>query len=569
MKKIFVVMIFLLVSLAMLAAGPALALQIIKPSEVKPGMKGYGLTVLSGWKIEKFDVEVIDVMPGALPSSAMILVRCSGAGLEHSRVIAGMSGSPVYLEGKLAGAIAYTWGFSQDPIAGITPIDAMIDAASGKSPAIVASAGAKKDYGLDPSLKPVGCPVLISGLAPGLFPEARKMLEPFDLGPITAGGSSAADPEAPTKLEPGSALGVQLISGDLNLAAVGTVTVVEGGTVLAFGHGFFVGGPVSLPLMTARINTVISSQQLSFKMASPGREIGEMQGDFLTAISGRLGKNAKTIPVRIAVKNQATGASKTFNYKIASHPILSTSLLQICLMQSLSLAGAISENATVSLDSSLMLEGYPDKIRYKDRFVLAKGSFAPDYIAPAMIFITNPYKKVQISGLDFDVEVKPGWDTAEIRSLWANKSEVEPGDTVLIGVRLQRYQGEEFEKLVNFTVPKDARGMVLLNFTGGESMPLDIAPPESVDDLIAAFKKLPNPNWLVMQYAKPGVIVDFQGERLRSLPPRAQSLFSGPVNTQARRSPDFDYETFETPYMVKGTSSLSLKVKPESGRTKK
>jgi len=118
-------------------------------------------------------------------------------------------------------------------------------------------------------------------------------------------------------------------------------------------------------------------------------------------------------------------------------------------------------------------------------------------------------------------------------------------------------------------VPEEARGMVLLNFSGGDSMQLDMAPPESVDDLIAAFKKLPNPNWLVMQYAKPGVIVDYQGERLRSLPPSAQSLFSGPVNTQAKRSPDYDYQTFETPYIVKGMSSLSLKVKPESGRTKK
>jgi hypothetical protein len=273
--------------------------------------------------------------------------------------------------------------------------------------------------------------------------------------------------------------------------------------------------------------------------------------------------------VRIAVKNQATGLSKTFNYKIADHPVLSTSLLQVCLLQSLSLTGAISENATVSLDSSLMLEGYPDKIRYQDRFVLAKGSFAPDYIAPAVMFSTNPYKKVKISELSFDVTVKPGWDSAEIKSLWANKSEVEPGDTVLIGVRLQRYQGEEFEKVVSFTVPRDARGMVLLTFAGGESMPLDIAPPESVDDLIAAFKKLPNPNWLVMQYAKPGVIVDFQGERLRSLPPSAQSLFSGPVNTQAKRSPDYDCETFETPYIIKGAGSISLKVKADSGRTKK
>jgi hypothetical protein len=355
----------------------------------------------------------------------------------------------------------------------------------------------------------------------------------------------------------------------MNIAAVGTATMIDGNTVLAFGHGFFNGGPVSLPLVLARVSTVISSQQLSFKLASPGRELGELQGDYPTAISGRLGKSAKLIPVRISIKNQATGLSKIFNFKIADHPSLSANLLQVCLMQSLALTGAISENATVSLDSWLTLEGYPEKIRYRDKFILARGSFAPDYVAPALIFATNPYKKVKISELSFDLEVRPGWETAEIKSLWANKSEVEPGETVIIGVRFQRFQGDEFEKVISFQVPVESRGMLLLNFAGGESMQLDMAPPETIDDLINAFKKLPSPNWLVMQYAKPGVIVDFQGERLRSLPPSAQALFSGPVNTQARRSPDYDYKTFETPYIVRGMGSLALKINPESGRTKK
>jgi len=563
MKKIWVAV------LVCLLGARVSAVEVINPSEIKPGMKGYGLTVLSGYKIERFEVEVIDVMPNALPAADMILVRCSGAGLEKSKLIAGMSGSPVYIEGKLAGAIAYTWGFQQEPIGGVTPIKAMLDASALNRPALSAHSGPDKESALTPSLKPIGLPVMISGLDPALFPEAEKLLGPLSLGPLTSGGGKIEDREAPSKIEPGAAVGVQLISGDLNAAAVGTATLVEGNTVVAFGHGLFNGGPVALPLVLAKVNTVIGSNALSFKMASPAKEVGTLKGDFSLAVSGSLNEKPRMIPVAVSVKNQAIGQSKTFHYNVGDHPLLSLNLVQLCLLQSLSLTGAISEYSTVSLDMDLALDGYPDPIHYQDLFTLNKGSFTGEYILPAMIFSTNPYKKVKFSALNFKLEVRPGWELAEIKSLWASKLEVEPGETITIGVRLKRFQGEEFEKQFRFEVPRQAQGVLNLNFMGAEQMQLDIAQPESVEDLIAAFKKLPSPTWLVMQYPKQGLILDYGGERLRSLPPSAQSVLSGWANTGAKLSPDFDYLTVDTPCLVRGTGALQLKIRPEPGRTKK
>jgi hypothetical protein len=545
------------------------AVEIIHPSELKPGMKGYGLTVLSGYRVERFEVEVIDVMPKALPAADMILVRCSGAGLEKSKLIAGMSGSPVYFDGRLAGAIAYTWGFQQEPIGGITPIQAMLDASELNRPALKAEAGPDRESALSPSLKPIGLPVMISGLDPALFPEAEKLLGALSLGPLTSGGGQVEDREAPLKVEPGAALGVQLISGDLNAAAVGTATLVEGNTVVAFGHGLFNGGALALPLVLAKVNTVIGSNALSFKMASPARELGTLKGDFSLAVSGKLDEKPRMIPVAVEVKNQAIGQSRTFHYNVGDHPLLSLKLVQLCLLQSLSLTGAVSDYSTVSLEMELLLEGRPQAIHYHDLFTLNKGSFTGEYILPAMIFSANPYQKVKLSGLNFKLEVRPGWELAEIKSVWASKMEVAPGETITIGVRLKRFRGEEFEKRFLFEVPRQARGMLNLNFMGAEQMQLDIAQPESIEDLVAAFKKFPEPTWLVVQYPKPGLILDYGGERLRSLPPSVRSVLSGWANTGAKLSPDFEYLTLDASCLVRGNGALQLKVKPESGRTKK
>jgi len=561
MKKVFLILAGILFAVNLRAV------ETIKVSELKPGMKGYGLSVFQGVKPERFEVELIDILPRALPDTDLILVKCSGAGLEKSRVIAGMSGSPVYFDGKLAGAIAYTWPFAIDPIAGVTPIESMLSSLQSPAKASV-SASLSKAEKSDSLLgfQPVGNSIMVSGLAPSLYDEARAILESFNLGPVLTGGGKSEGMDSEVKLESGGAIGVNLVTGDIDISAVGTATLVEGNTVLAFGHPFFNGGVVSLPLSAAKVHTVLSSQGLSFKIASSGPEMGALKLDSINGISGRLGEKARMIPVKITVKNQATNITRDFSYQIADHPVLSPKLTQLCLYESLASGGAISDKAMVDLDMELKLEGYPEPIRYKDMFALQGSSFSNDYLAPVFIFSQNPYQKIQISEMTFHLSVREGWDIAEIKSIWANKTEVNPGDTVLIGVRLRKFQGDEFEKVIEFRVPEDAKQMVLLKFMGGEQMPIDIAQPESVEDLIRAFKMIPDVKWLVVQYVKPVPAMDYEGMRLKNLPPSAQAMLAGRVDTKAKRAPDFEYYTFETPYYIRGRAMLALRVISDTGR---
>ncbi len=561
MKRMVTVLIGLFLALRLSAV------EMIKVSELKPGMKGYGLSVFQGYSPERFEVEIIDIIPRALPGTDLILVRCAGAGLEKSRIIAGMSGSPVYFNDKLAGAVAYTWGFSQDPIAGVTPIESMLKAttASGKN---ISAIGSDKfiPSGSETELKPVGAAITVSGLVPDLLPKAKALLESFQLGPVMTGGGAVDEKEAPLKLEPGSALGVDLVTGDLNVSAIGTATMVDGNTVLAFGHGFFNAGSVSFPISVAKVHTVISSSSLSFKFASPVREVGEMNQDSMMGIAGKIGVTPKKIPVSVEVKNLATGINSAFSYQVANHPLLSPQLVGLCLMQSLSSGGAVSDNAMVDFELEMSLEDYPEPIRYRDTFALISGSFVPDYLTPLMIFSTNPFSKVRVSGLKYNLVIRPGWELAEIKSIWASKTEVSPGDTVIIGVRLKKFQGEELEKQIEFKVPEDAKRMLLLKLMGGEQMPLDIAQPESVDDLIRAFRQLPSPEWLVVQYQNPGFAVDYQGERMKALPASVLALLSGKTDSRARPAPDLEYLTFEMPFLIKGRAAIQLKLKNDPRR---
>ncbi len=537
------------------------SVEIIPVSELHPGMKGYGLSVFKGYQPERFEVEIIDILPKALPKSDLILVKCSGAGLEKSRVSAGMSGSPIYFQGKLAGALAYTWSFSQEPIAGVTPIEAMLEFLKQPAGSSKARQTSTEQTSLSPQLKPVDCPIMVSGFAPGKFHQIKEMLEGLNLGPVISGGGETIDKSAPAKLEPGSAVGVELVRGDLNISAIGTATLVEGNTVLAFGHGFYRGGAVSFPLTLAKVHTIISSEYLSFKLASPAREIGELTRDLELGIAGRLNQKPQTIPVKIEVNNQILNLKNTYNFQVANHPAMVPVLVQICLFEAISSSGAVSEYTTVKLDLKMQIENYESPINYQDWFTFSGNIFTSNYLAPISLILNNRYQKVKIKNLDFKLKLSPGWEVATIKSVWANKTEVAPGDTVLVGIRFQVFQGEEFEKKISLKIPEKSQRQFTINLMGGETMPPDFAPPNSLEDLIQAIKKLPSPRWLVVRYSKPGLILDEQGKRLRGLPPSAQKIIAGKTNSRSRKIPAYEYQIYPMPYIIRGGASLRFKVK--------
>lgn len=312
--------------------------------EVKPGMKGYGLTVFSGTKIERFDAEVLSILYGTDPRSNLILVRISGGPIERAGVIAGMSGSPIYMDGRIIGALAYSWTFSKEPIAGITPIDEMLrifdfEQRSGGRAAVgreeTGSAGWAQGASLSVALpvtmsesvvmRPVMTPMVFSGFSNEAMEFFRPQLEGWGIIPVVGGSFSERLAETDAPFEEGAAVGVQLVRGDMSATAIGTLTVKENGKVLAFGHPFMLSGPVDFPMTTAYVHTILPNLVVSTKVGSPLKPVGTLTQDRRTGVAGVLGGSSKMVPLTLRVKGAGGDQVQTFNFEI----VRSLSLIHI------------------------------------------------------------------------------------------------------------------------------------------------------------------------------------------------------------------------------------------------
>jgi hypothetical protein len=368
-KKIFLKMVFLtllIMALARLPALPRLCAEAgeeekyIATDKIVPGMKGYGITVFEGTERERFEVEVLGVLKNVWPKGDIILVRAEHPTLSRTNIISGMSGSPVYIEGKLAGALAFSWYFAKEPIAGVTPIHEMLKIAEdekgqkraqaagrpwpkGEPVARVLLRGAvaaerrqplAKDFGPGPerkgfSLEPLATPVAVSGFSKNTLALLERNLG--HLGLIftqgDAGTAPAEQEETPkeTALEPGAAVCIKFMEGDLSMSGVGTVTAKIGEQVLCLGHAFLGEGTVDLPMALAVVHTVMPRQDRSFKFFSALETVGRFTQDQRTGLLGRLGEEAKMFPVALQVKSEL--GEETYNVKVIDHPLMTPWLL--------------------------------------------------------------------------------------------------------------------------------------------------------------------------------------------------------------------------------------------------
>ncbi len=351
-------------------------------SKLKRGMTGYGLTVLEGTQVVRFNARVVSVVSQWGPHQDVILAMMSGQRLEHTGIISGMSGSPVYFRDpadgkfKLAGAVAYGWRDSKDPLCGIQPITQMLAAGEvfrniGKADKPVAArAGgargwvglpgakgleaylgavldpAKRDFAAlclpgprrgggaaEPALVPLATPLMVSAMPRRALAEMTRALAPAGIVPVASGGVNAAVDEAAkaARIEPGGAIAVQVVAGDADLAAVGTVTDVVGGKVLAFGHSFFGDGDLELPLGPAYVHTVVPGLLGSFKLGAGLKITGSLRRDEETAITGVLGPRPKMIPLTVTVERKPDGRKEVFRYELCKHRMLTTNLTRFML----------------------------------------------------------------------------------------------------------------------------------------------------------------------------------------------------------------------------------------------
>ncbi|MEI6083755.1 MAG: SpoIVB peptidase S55 domain-containing protein [Verrucomicrobiota bacterium] len=535
---------------------PARAVEMLRPDQLKSGMKGYGLSVFKGTKPERFEVEILGVLKNAMPKQDMILIRTSGMDLEKHKVIAGMSGSPIYIDGKLIGALAYGWSFENEPIAGVTPIHNML-AEFGKQPVAAPAAG---NYGTP---RPLLTPLALGGFSSATIEMFADKLAGFGFVPAATGGGGEAG-RGTGRYEPGGAIGVQLIRGDLNATGVGTVTYVDGRRVLAFGHPMFHSGQILAPTCEAEVHTILSSLERSFKMASPIAELGALVGDWQSCIVADTQAKASMIPINVTAENRATGDNEIYKLEVIDNPMFSPLLAQMAVAEAVTAASGSSHDTTVhvTMEAQLIANNRERTVTVSDTYFNPNGGLlSRDLLQPVAAVFQSPFGNPQVKRITVKVVAEQTRQTAEIRRAYFSKAEVNRGERVLLNVVLKPYGKEEVTKTIAVEVPAATDSMKALALTvlSGNAAPPDLAPPDSLGDYLAALEKQHPATDLVVLLQTSSQGLPYRGKLLKKMP----ASVLGVLDDTNRAAPDIQQIVAPTDWVLTGQATVQVPIRQE------
>ena len=556
MHRILCSLLVFLLPLGMGAETPtpsvAAAGELFPLDSVRAGLTGYGLSVFQGAIPERFEVEVLGVWRNTQPSTSFILARLKGRGLESSGVIAGMSGSPVYVDGRLLGAVSFSWLFANEAVAGITPIEQMRHLSAGESSTSSSSTGHRfrepRDLIsgsptwqeiLEPlgSLEGTGLDSAISGVqwsTVGFGSATRESLK-VALDSLSPAGQAAAAGDS--ELVAGSSVSGVLVDGDLRLAATGTVTERRGNEILAFGHPFLGVGPLSLPMATSEVVTVISSQMNSFKIANLGAVVGAFEMDRAAGIRGRVGAEALMIPVSVRI---AGLVDRQFALRVADLPLLTPTLVAISTLGSLEAASQTNGSQGLDLEARFdMAEWGELEIRQSFDGELASQEAAFYLFAFTEFFLNNRFERVDLDSVDIELEQHAEPRTARLVGAHVSQTLVRPGDRIELVVDLQAYRGDTFRATLELDVPTglpEGRYSLLV----GDGVSVDIArlevektAPQTFPQALRFLRSFHSSRELVALGVFRGEGLSVGGEVLPQLPASVRSLWSAAPSTSA------------------------------------
>jgi hypothetical protein len=463
--------------------------------QVRPGMKGEVYTIFEGDQIEKVDLEVIGILHNALgPKQDVILVRLLGDKAAKDGVVAGMSGSPVFIDGKLVGALSLKLGvFTREAIGGVTPIASMYDVQksspldSGEKPAAAVTTNyplaqeriavpqefaQSVSAGTGQFLVPIETPLIASGLYPETISMFTKVFSSWGMS-LMAGGTAPPSPDD-AQIQPGDMVGVELVRGDLDIAPGCTVTTVQDGRILACGHPIFGFGSVQMPMTRAHVVMTLASAMASTKIISTGATIGTLTGDHVTAIEGRLGAGPPMIPVE--VEYQTPDADKKFHFEVIENRILTPVLVALTVFNGVTSNSAAGEGMTLQMDGSIDIKGH-SQVKLTDLFApsdvpIPTGFLLASSVQNAFLSVySNPYEVPEIEKVQVKVTALPERRTATIDNAWLEKSEARPGETIGVKVLLRPYRGEPFIQEIPVTIPEQAaKGTLELLVSDAETL---------------------------------------------------------------------------------------------------
>ncbi len=594
-----------------LTVGPLAARDTLMPiGDVRPGMVGVGRTVFGGSRIDEFKVHIIGTLKSVVaPQRDLILARLEGGPLAQTGVIAGMSGSPVYIDGKLVGAVSYQLGqFPKEPIAGITPIAEMTDATGlaatrvatpvsiGLGRAVPATdllplwrdalrpssafsaasadllhalsgAGLARQVATD--LRPITVPLTVGGVDAATFERLMPALPGVTVMAAPASAQPSAG-NAAAPLAPGDAVGVALLSGDFSIGATGTVTHVDGDRVYAFGHPLYNLGPTLFPMTRADVIAVLPSMVTSSKLASLGATVGVVSQDRATAIAGRLGAPPALIPLEVTL-NSRRAPSRTFRFSVVHDQLFTPLLSYLAIANVLTSYERQTGAATYVLRGEARLAGQP-AIAFDDVFVGDQGAAnAAAYVAaPLTALYRNANEPFTLAGLSFTVDADERTRTAEIERVWLEDAVVRPGRQARVRVQLRTFDGADQVLTQAIDVPANATGTLQLVVSEGPRLGQQDprgarAELQSVGQIVRAANRAKHSHrvYLRLTSPAPGAVVD--GEPLPGLPPSIAGVIdadrSGSGTTSLRTTTRGEWE-IAVPFAVTGSRQIALTIDP-------
>lgn len=574
---------------------------ILPLNEVKVGMKGIGKSVFEEDRIEEFDVEILGILRNVQPQRSIILAKLMGKRLETSGVISGMSGSPVYIGGKLVGAVAYSFPFAKEAIAGITPIEEMMDISEkeGSKASFAPQIPVKKHLDLEElmelnkefflsqsalfsegqAFKPLPIPLVFSGFSSTAFEQAKSFFSRLGFSPVMAGPLSqelkTIPPSGPS-LKEGDPVGVQLITGDLSMAAVGTVSYVDGNRVLAFGHPVYNLGLVDYAMTKAKVITIVPSVSLSFKVAAPEAVVGAFTQDRTSGLLGEIGKQPQLIPINIKTID-GKGQAKDFKIKVIDDRILTPVLVNFSLSNIVSIEGRNIGDLSLELEGNIYLEnGMSVRLEdlYSGNFDNSVNNLAGLLMAVVYFLVNNEFQELRIHRIDLAIRTTEEVKVSSLEKVWLDKYEASPGERISIQIYTRSYRGEIEVQGVGIDTPHLPSGsefqLVIADAVSMHQIEMShyrqqAFVPRSLDQLIRILNSLRKNNRIYFKViaSKPGLFL--KGEEMPNLPPTMKQMFSSPRAaasgpTELNRSTLREYQ-LPVDYVFKGAVVIPLKIK--------
>jgi hypothetical protein len=600
-----------------LCASTVAAAERMPLSQIEKGMKGYGLTVFEGTNVEKFDVEILGVLKNIGPGQNLILARVDHPVVGRAGIIAGMSGSPVFVDGKVIGALAYAWQFAKEPVAGITPIEEMLKIAQVTRPPAGASladaapraSGANPTLGIAPRLnavellkalseskpeaafqklvdetmkpaasisgaKRIALPVSVSSFAPETIQRFSPYLDQLGFQAVPAGAAStSASASGKTTFAMGDPVGAILLNGDFNVAASGTVTYIDGERVYAFGHPFLDMGEINFPMATSEVVTVLPSVASSFKFSNTGNIVGVLRQDRSAGIMGVLGEKADMIPVEVVLNG--AGPAQTYKVNVVRHATLSPLMLAMVTDSVVANAQRAAGERTVLLESEIKVKGFaPVSLREGWAGAQARSAI-PQYLAVISGYLmSNEFRAAEIESVKIHLRHDDDLRIARLMEasiVTPDKGQINAGDTVKVRTVLKPFRGEPFVETFDVRIPEDqAPGAAYLLVGSGSVMnaiDFTLVPPDprTLEQVLSVIGRLRPATDLTVGLYTSGEGAVTSGVYLPNLPPSMRAVVSGDTSNGLQAAVKYHpagQSARSLGYIVDGALKIDINVQP-------